>query len=940
MGAASGAFDGARDDGYGRYDAAARAVGAYAERVAALDGVDELVVVGGGADGGPSGGSGEAPGEVPGGTAATGSGHARAASADLAATVDLLGLPGLLARRAETARLVEDDGVTYGVSRRPGDPADGALSDGSVADGALLDAALLDGTERPVRSTPARWRLDPLPVVLDPVEWQAIEAAVAQRVEVLDLVLTDLYGPRDLLRRGVVPAEVVLGHSEFVRAADQIRLPGPRQLFMAAVDLGRDASGGWTVVSDRTQAPSGAGYAMENRRIVSRVMPGLYRDTRLERLRAFFHTVREGLQEIAPATAEAPRVVLLTPGPGSETAFDQSFLSTLLGYPVVAGSDLVVREGRVFVRAPGRLEPVDVVLRRVDAWFSDPLELRPESRLGVPGLLEAARRGTVSVANTFGAGVLENPGLLPFLPAACEALLGEPLRLPSAPTWWCGDPASRSHVLAHLDRLVVKPISRGVGRTSVFGWELSQARLDALRRRIEANPHAWCAQEQVPLSTAPVVTPHGLEPRRFLLRTFAVAKDGGYRLMTGGLGRVAARAGSTLVSSFSGSPAKDVWVLSPATATVLSIPPARQAPVGLPDLAPVPPVGEVVPSTRAAEDLFWLGRYAERAEDAVRVLRVLDDLAEDWTSRPGTPGNLSLRMLLRTVTRVTTTFPGFTGPGAGRLLDDPRPELLALVVDGTRAGTLAHAVDRTVEAAHAVRDQLSLDTWVVLGSLDRVLDEVRQAARDGVEQPLQPALARMLEGLLALAGLGAESMVRDVGWYFMDAGRRLERALQVAALLRHVLAPADDVPLPTAVEALVLESVLIAGESIITYRRRHQGRPRPGGVVDLLLADRHNPRSVAYQLERFADDLAHLPPETTPAGGAPAGRVEAREALAAVQARLREVDAAEVADPQALTATLAEVHAAITALAASFAQAHFVHAAPQRSLVGTPGWLA
>jgi len=374
-----------------------------------------------------------------------------------------------------------------------------------------------------------------------------------------------------------------------------------------------------------------------------------------------------------------------------------------------------------------------------------------------------------------------------------------------------------------------------------------------------------------------------------------------------------------------------------------------------PDLAPVPPVGEAVPSTRAAEDLFWLGRYAERAEDAVRLLRVVDDLAEDWTSRPGTPGSLSLRILLRTVTRVTTTFPGFTGPGAARLLDDPRPELLALVVDGNRPGTLAHAVDRTVEAAHAVRDQLSLDTWVVLGSLDRVLDEVRRAARDGVEQPLQPALARVLEGLLALAGLGAESMVRDVGWYFMDAGRRLERALQVAALLRHVLAPADGGPdvaapagdelLPTAVEALVLESVLIAGESIITYRRRHQGRPRPGGVVDLLLADRHNPRSVAYQLERFADDLAHLPADAGSGSGSGSGagaaaRAGAREALAAVQARLREVDAAEAADPRSLAVTLAEVHTAVTDLAASFARAHFVHAAPQRSLAGTPGWHA
>ncbi|HEY6793368.1 MAG TPA: alpha-E domain-containing protein, partial [Kineosporiaceae bacterium] len=333
----------------------------------------------------------------------------------------------------------------------------------------------------------------------------------------------------------------------------------------------------------------------------------------------------------------------------------------------------------------------------------------------------------------------------------------------------------------------------------------------------------------------------------------------------------------------------------------------------------------------AAEDLFWLGRYAERAEAAVRLLRVLDDLAEDWTSRPGTPGHVSLRLLLEACTRITTTFPGFAGPDAAALLEDPRPELLSLVVDAGRPGTLAHAVNRTVEAAHAVRDQLSLDTWFVLGSLERVLDEVRQAAVDETDQPLQPALARVLEGLLALAGLGAESMVRDVGWYFMDAGRRVERALQVAALLQHLVAPPGAPEYPTAVQALVLESVLIAGESIITYRRRHQGRPEPAGVAELLLADRHNPRSIAYQLDRLAEDLPHLPPEPA------RDDAGARERLAAVQARLRE--AAGTGSLAAPGDVVAALHAELTELAAGLARAHFVPVAPQRSLAGTPRWL-
>jgi uncharacterized circularly permuted ATP-grasp superfamily protein/uncharacterized alpha-E superfamily protein len=859
----------------GEFSAARPAVATYGDRVASLSSVDELV----------------APGGVP-----------RAASADLAATVDLLGLPGLLGRRAEAIRLVEDDGVTYGTAL--------PSPDGS-----------------PVRGAPARWKLDPLPVVLDAREWQALEPGLAQRAQLLDLVLTDLYGPRELLRRGVLPPELVFGHSEFLRAADGIRLPGPRQLFLTATDLVRDASGsGWSVIGDRTQAPSGAGYAMENRRIVSRVMSGLYRDTRLERLRTFFHTVRAGLQEVAPATAEAPRVVLLTPGPGSETAFDQSFLSTLLGYPVVSGEDLTVRGGRVYLRTLGRLEPVDVVLRRVDAWYADPLELRPDSALGVAGLMEAARLGNVSVVNTFGSGVLENPGLMPFLPAVSELLLDEPLRLPMVSTWWCGDAASRSHVLARLDRLVIKPIARGVGQASVFGWELSAVRRDGLRRRIEAEPHAWSAQLPGDFSTAPVVTPRGLEPRRMLLRTFAVAQGGDYRLLAGGLARVAAKPDSILVSNASGALAKDVWVLSPQAATAERWT-TDVAPAALTALTALPPSKVAGPSSRVAEDLFWLGRYAERAEDVVRLLRVVGDLADDWTARPETPGHLCLEMLLRALTRITSTYPGFVGAGAEALLAAPHRELMSLVVDARRPGTLAHAVGHTVEAAHAVREQLSLDTWIVLGSLDRVLDELERASLDGSDRPLQPSLARILEGLLALAGLGAESMVRDAGWYYMDAGRRLERALQLVTLLRHALA----VPVPPAVESLLLESVLIAGESIITHRRRQQGRAQLRTVLELLITDRENPRSLSHQLERLADDLRHLPPEQPGAlPGAPL-----RDRMVGVNAVVREIDGS---GGPALAASLAAVHEALSDLGIALVQAHFVHAAPQRAISGTPGW--
>ena len=364
-------------------------------------------------------------------------GSVRPAWEQVAGAAESLGVEGLLACGEEGRRLLEDDGVSY----------------------------LVSGEES---AQPRRWVLDPLPVVLGEDEWAGLSRALIQRAELLDLVLGDIYGHRRLVRSGLLPAELVMGHEEYVRAADGVRLPGPRQLFLAAHDLARDADGAWRVLGDRTQAPSGLGFAMEDRRVVSRVVPDLYRSTRMLRLSPFFQTLRVALQAVAPQESDTPRVVLLTPGTHSETAFDQAFLATLLGYPLVEGSDLTVREGRVWLRALGRLEPVDVILRRVDSSWCDPLEMRPGSQLGVPGLLEAARRGTVSVVNTVGSGVLENPGLLPFLPALAKTLLDTELLLPAVDTFWCGEPAARQHVLAHLDRMVLRPLSRGQGR-SRFG---------------------------------------------------------------------------------------------------------------------------------------------------------------------------------------------------------------------------------------------------------------------------------------------------------------------------------------------------------------------------------------------------------------------------------------------------------------------------------------
>ena len=778
-----------------------------------------------------------------------------------------------------------------------------------------------------------RWALDPLPVVLSSPEWSAIEAGVIDRAELLDLILADLYGPRDLVRRGLLPVEFVYSHPGFLRACDQIGA-GARptsRLVMYAADIARDVSGSYVAMGDRAQAPSGAGYALENRVVISRVFPSLYRDAQVHRLAPFFRALRVALRDAAPESSpnrHDPRVVVLTPGPWSETAFEHAYLASYLGYSLVEGGDLIARDGRVWMRSLGRLEPVDVILRRVDDWFCDPLELRPDSQLGVPGLLDAARRQTVTIVNPLGSGIVESPALLAFLPAIAAHLTGREPRLASVQTWWCGDDTSRQHVLANLASLVVKPIDRGVGHSTILGWEVSAAQLDELRARINASPYTWCAQVPVSMSTTPTLTSQGFDARHCVLRTFAVARSDSYVVMPGGLLRVAPDNSGALISNQSGALTKDAWVLASEpekpTSYWLQSGPAVEA---------MDPVGSM--PSRAAENLFWLGRYAERAEDAVRLLRVIYDRRTEFASGTNPGGASCLDILLRSLTEVTTAYPGF--------VDDlvrtaPGNELFAMIVDANRAGTLSHAILRLLDAAYAVRDQLSNDTWLVIGNLDREILALRdEATLPSGERPvtLQRALGSAMQSLLALGGLASESMVRDPGWHFMDAGRRIERALQLVALMRSTLRTANG----TATDSLLLESVLTTAESIITYRRRYRSQAQVETVLDLLLLDAGNPRSVVFQLDRLAADVALLPmPEADAAGRAVDRLSPAAKLVLETTTMLHLADTASLAaaDEQGRRGDLEEFLGRVDTLlrrcASAIETSHFTHQMPQRSL--------
>jgi uncharacterized circularly permuted ATP-grasp superfamily protein/uncharacterized alpha-E superfamily protein len=670
---------------------------------------------------------------------------------------------------------------------------------------------------------PGPWRLDPLPWVLSAEEWAPLEVGLAQRAELLNAIVVDLYGEQRLLREKLIPASLIFGHGGFVRPLVRRAAHDRRPLTVVGADLGRASDGSWLVLADRTQAPSGIGYAMENRRVISQVLPELYREAGLHRIRPFMSAIRSALMQSAEETSSDPRVVVLSPGTHSETAYDQANLAAALGFPLVQGNDLTVRDGNVYLRGYTSDEQVHVILRRVDANWSDPLELRADSQLGVAGLSEAVRRGNVRVVNGLGSGVLENPGLLPFLPAISEALLGESLRLPSVESWWCGDPESREHVLAHLDRMLVRPIDRQAVTASTP---------ETLRAEILAAPHRFVGQSMPTLSQGPVLDDGRLAPRRFTLRTFTLRYGSAYRPMVGGLA-------TSLVDSAANAsvqPTKDVWVLKSS----------RDEPdQGLAGLLPV--VGSqalpaVVP--RALDDLYWFGRYSSRAEDTLRIVLVAHALAEDFVSRPYSIGGRAMGALLEVVAWLG-------GPPA--VAGDVDRDLRSMLLDVQRLGSVAQSIDALREAAQDVRDQLSPDVWRAFSAFDRAAWDL---ARYEHGHQITESAGRMLNAVLALYGVTA-NMMRDDGWRMIRIGGWLERAHQVTRLLGVVSTRKG-----MDVDRTVLGNVLLAAESSVTHQRRYRGNVRARTVLELMLVDLENPRSLIFALTELADNLRALPAST------------------------------------------------------------------------------
>ena len=690
------------------------------------------------------------------------------------------------------------------------------------------------GNERPLP-------LDPIPLVIAENEWTKIEKAVTQRAALLNVMLSDLYGEQRLMYQEHLPPALVFGNPHFLRPCSGIAPPDGVYLHTYAADLGRSPDGRWWVISDRTQAPAGMGYALENRLVSARTLSSVFSQYRVRQLARFFDLRRDALLAMAAKRSKSPRVVVLTPGSSNDGYFEHSFLAGYWGFPLVEGDDLTVREGAVYLKTLAGVEPVDLILRRIDDSFCDPLELRGDSLLGVPGLVQAVRNGAVVVDNALGSGLVEAAGNLAFLPGLCRQLLGEDLSMPSVATWWCGQEETRQFVLEHLDALVIKPACPSFGHQLEFPATMDAADREKLIAKIKAHSERYVAQEGVALSTAPARTDAGLAARHVVLRVFAIWDGQSYAVMPGGLTRVTAENSSHRLPVTLGGASKDTWVLGGPNE---SFPGPSHLPVSIEGYSN----RGALPS-RVADNLFWLGRYTERVEANVRLLRALLPAlsAEEDFGRPVT---LDTAVLLL----VGMHFLPPEDAKASLAEQHWRVQrfLTDMVYDPSRISSLGWNLKEMRRVAWQLKERLSGDTGRVLQHLEAEFSRAVPVNPDHRFLAHIGALDRAVMTLSAFSGLLMENITRGVGWRFLELGRRLERALQMVEVLRAGVAevPADVDP--------YLHFLLQFADSSITYRTRYLSILRSDLVLQLLLVDESNPRSVAFQLEALVHQVDSL----------------------------------------------------------------------------------
>ncbi|MDX2048446.1 MAG: circularly permuted type 2 ATP-grasp protein [Chitinophagaceae bacterium] len=736
-----------------------------------------------------------------------------------------LGYTELQNRDADILRLLKENGVAYNIYKDP------------------------SGQTRP-------WELDPIPQLITAHEWETINAGLIQRAGLFDLLLKDIYGPQTLIRNGIIPQELIYMHPGFLRSCVNIKLPGDPHLVLYAADMARGIDGRLWIISDRTQAPSGSGYALENRFAMSSVLPELFSNLNVKRLSPYFDSLQQALTSIAPRNSDNPRIVILTPGPENETYFEHSYLAAYLGLTLVQGNDLMVKDNYVWLKTIDGLEKVDVILRRLDDVYCDPLELKSDSLLGVAGLLQVVRKGNVAIANPLGSSIVESAGLMPFLPAIARHFFGTELIMPTIATWWCGQPKEMNYVIANLKTLVVRKIFRNIAgtRSAIDGASLSSVQAEDLIQEMKANPYLYVGQEKINFSSTPSWLDGKIVAGHSLFRSFLVSHNNSYIAMPGGLTRTNTSANSFIISNQLGGISKDTWVISADD--------EQEQPVSLQlhtDTLQHKILKRSLPS-HTAENLFWVGRYTERVIHNARLQRtVMQRLLQSNKTFVADDENTEA-ILLQTVTQCTYTFPGFFEDShpAKRAAQYAKPwtELTDILYNEKRNGSLSHNLYLLKNAVYSVRNFWALDTWRVLRQME---DEWNKAKADTHTDHLRmiSSIDSLNTSMFAFLGMNRESVRREQGWNIMDLGRKIEQSLYLITLLRTVFQKNQD----EQTEHELLESVMIAGQSLITYRYTYRDHLQLPLALELLMLDTNYPKSLAYLVKKIKRYISLLPKE-------------------------------------------------------------------------------
>ena len=815
-------------------------------------------------------------------------------------TLESIGIEELELRNQEIVKKLRENGVTYNV---------------------------YDSNKESNRA----WKLDPIPFLIHESEWKSIEKGLKQRAHLLDLILKDLYGPQSLIKNAIIPAELVFDNSGFLLPCFDIRQKHDKQLLNYTVDLARGPDGKMWLLDNRTQAPSGAGYALENRIVMSKVIPELNTKTYRSRLSPYFSQLQQTVDTLGNNTNENPNVVFLTPGPGNETYFEHVYLSSYLGYTLVQGNDLLVRDGFVWLKSIDQLERVDVIIKRLDDEWCDPLELRRDSLLGIPGLLQVIRLGNVSVVNPPGTSILENYGLMAFMQNACKFLLKEPLLMPSVATWWCGQTKELNFVLANLPKLIIKKTNRKQGFRSIYGRLLKIEQLEDLKKLILKNPKDFVAQEEVSLSTTPSFIDGSIEPRYAAIRAFLVAEGDDYKVMQGGLTRSSAVKDKFEISNQLGGISKDTWVITDS--------PIEYHEKSIERKNTNNQLNNSLTS-RNAENLFWLGRLCERTMALRSFLKIILSRLNENVTKHGNKQPEFLVVLLKSLTHLTQTYPGFVGKEVKdgetfdneAIFENPIAELLLLINDPTKTGSVVYNLQSLLNTINQVSEKWNHDTRRIINLVDDSLFVLKKTNTNNINY-VNHSLDKLHIRLFSFYGNIYETLPRDNGFYLLETGKNVERILSLISVFRSTF----NFKKIEEEEAVLMEAILENHHLLAQYRNIYKSHLSLKAVINMVFLEKNLPYTLTYLLDTLSYYLSKLPKSNEPhrLSIAEKSALEASTIVKLIDAEnLVQVDPATLFRPE-LDETLSKVFELVCHVSNNLASLYFNHSVMQHSALDT-----